>query len=156
MQTGGISLENRNVTWLGRKGAWVVYILAVVSGRLLLSFFPWISSETAWTLTYQIHAVVTYYAFHWDKGVPFTFSDQGKYDALTVWEQLDQGVQFTPTRKVLTVIPIILFMITSHYTHYHPPTLVLNLIALAVLIVAKIPQMHKVRIFGVNAGPSMS
>lgn len=51
-------------------------------------------------------------AFHWSKGAPFTGSDQDKYAKLTMWEQLDQGIQFSPTRKLLTVVPIVLYATT--------------------------------------------
>lgn len=53
-------------------------------------------------------------AFHWSKGAPFTGSDQDKYAKLTMWEQLDQGIQFSPTRKLLTVVPIVLYATTRH------------------------------------------
>jgi hypothetical protein len=34
---------------------------------------------------------------------------QGKWDHLTMWEQLDLGVQYTTTRKFFTAIPIIMY-----------------------------------------------
>ncbi|EDO28402.1 predicted protein, partial [Nematostella vectensis] len=45
---------------------------------------------------------------HYVKGTPFETSDQGKARRLTHWEQINQGVQFTQTRKFFTLIPIFL------------------------------------------------
>jgi hypothetical protein len=44
------------------------------------------------------------------------------------------------------------YLIASHTTDYQHPMLFLNTIAVTVLVVAKLPNMHKVRIFGINAG----
>jgi hypothetical protein len=46
--------------------------------------------------------------FHWLTGTPFEFS-QNEANGLTLWEQIDGGDQFTPARKYLTAIPIILY-----------------------------------------------
>lgn len=78
------------------------------------------------------------------------FSLQGKYDSLTFWEQLDDGVQNTNTRKFLTLVPVALFLLATHGTDYRRQPLGLNLIVLLVLVIAKFPAMHKVRIFGIN------
>lgn len=75
---------------------------------------------------------------------------QGKYDSLTFWEQLDDGVQNTNTRKFLTIVPVVLFLLATHGTDYRRQPLGLNLIVLLVLVIAKFPAMHKVRIFGIN------
>ena len=46
------------------------------------------------------------------------------------------------------------FMVTVHYTDYDLPTLAVNLVALAILLLAKFPHMHKVRILNINSSPS--
>lgn len=43
------------------------------------------------------------------------------------------------------------YLIASHTTDYQHPMLFLNTIAVIVLVIAKFPNMHKVRIFGINA-----
>lgn len=43
------------------------------------------------------------------------------------------------------------YLIASHTTDYQNPMLFLNTLAVMVLVVAKFPNMHKVRIFGINA-----
>ena len=43
------------------------------------------------------------------------------------------------------------YLIASHLTDYKQPMFFLNTVAVFVLVVAKLPNMHKVRIFGINA-----
>ena len=45
--------------------------------------------------------------FHFVEGVPFE-SNSGVYDRLTMWEQIDGGAQYTPAKKWLTSLPIML------------------------------------------------
>lgn len=51
---------------------------------------------------------MTFFFFHWLMGTPFD-ANQGEYRALTLWEQLDEGQQFTATRKFLAAFPILLY-----------------------------------------------
>ncbi|MBA0685989.1 hypothetical protein Goari_013623 [Gossypium aridum] len=73
------------------------------------------------------------------------------YNGLTWWEQIDNGKQLTPNIKFLTIVPVILYLIASHTIDYQHPMLFFNTIAVVVLVVAKFPNMHKVRIFGINS-----
>jgi hypothetical protein len=50
---------------------------------------------------------ITYHFFHWKKGTPFA-DDQGMYNGLTWWEQMDNGKQLTRNRKFLIVVPVVL------------------------------------------------
>jgi len=43
------------------------------------------------------------------------------------------------------------YLIASHTTDYQHPMLIFNTLAVMLLVVAKFPNMHKVRIFGINA-----
>lgn len=142
------------MTWFDSKGTWVAYLCMIIVFRIFISFVPGVNNSDAWTITNLVHAMGTWLAFHLSKGVPFTGSDQDKYAKLTMWEQLDQGIQFSPTKKLFTVVPIILFLITTHYTSYNFLLLAINLVALMVLLVSKLPRMHKVRLFGLNSGPA--
>ena len=54
-----------------------------------------------------IHNVVTFYLLHWKLGSP-VYYDQGQYDKLTFWEQIDSGSQFTDNKKFFTVFPVAL------------------------------------------------
>ncbi len=42
------------------------------------------------------------------RGTPFI--DQNEYEGLTLWEQIDRGDQFTPSRKYFTGLPILLYL----------------------------------------------
>ncbi|KAK8658287.1 hypothetical protein V6N13_036495 [Hibiscus sabdariffa] len=86
--------------------------------------------------------MVTYHFFHWKKGTPFA-DDQGIYNGLTWWEQIDNGKQLTRNRKFLTVVPVVLYLIASDTTDYQNPMLFFNTLAVFVLVVAKFPNMHK-------------
>lgn len=88
--------------------------------------------------------------FHWLIGSPFGSTNQGEYSNLTLWEQLDDGEQFTSSKKFLTLFPIILFLLSIHYTHYDLVTFAINLAVLIVVLIAKLPIMDKVRLFGIN------
>ncbi|KAJ6328821.1 hypothetical protein OIU77_010496 [Salix suchowensis] len=106
--------------------------------------------DLLFTMSGRVPLPITYHFFHWKKGTPFA-EDQGIYNRLTWWEQMDSGKQLTRNRKFLTVVPLVLYLIASHTTDYRHPMLFFNTIAVIVLVVAKFPNMHKVRIFGINA-----
>ncbi|KAL6126342.1 hypothetical protein ACLB2K_074393 [Fragaria x ananassa] len=158
---------NRNTEWFMYPGVWTTYILILFfSWLLVLSIFG-CSPGMAWTIVNLSHFLVTvihisifyieesdscqvtYQFFHWKKGTPFA-EDQGIYNGLTWWEQMDNGKQLTRNRKFLTVVPVVLYLIASHTTDYQHPMLFLNTLAVIVLVIAKFPNMHKVRIFGIN------
>jgi hypothetical protein len=45
--------------------------------------------------------------FHWVTGIPFENNlHAGAYDELTLWEQIDDGAQYTPTKKWLFCVPV--------------------------------------------------
>lgn len=49
-----------------------------------------------------------FFVLHIEKGTPFETLDEGKSRYQTVWEQLDEGEQFSASKKFLTVVPIVL------------------------------------------------
>ncbi|PRD27577.1 UNVERIFIED_CONTAM: ORM1-like protein 2 [Trichonephila clavipes] len=87
---------------------------------------------------------------HLVKGTPWESGDQGKVRYLTHWEQIDNGVQFTATRKFLTVVPIVLFFLASFYTKYDTMHFLINFSSLVIVLLPKLPQFHMVRLFGIN------
>nr|XP_014426125.1 ORM1-like protein 3 isoform X2 [Pelodiscus sinensis] len=91
-----------------------------------------------------------YIFLHTVKGTPFETPDQGKARLLTHWEQMDYGVQFTASRKFLTITPIVLYFLTSFYTKYDRIHFIINTISLMSVLIPKLPQLHGVRIFGIN------
>lgn len=63
------------------------------------------------TVCFMLHLYLLqsmYIFLHTVKGTPFETPDQGKARLLTHWEQMDYGVQFTASRKFLTITPIVL------------------------------------------------
>jgi len=138
---------NKNTNWLNSTGAWAFYAGLIALLWLILSLFA--DPGIAWTWVHVIHGLLSFYLLHWVKGSPIDV-DQGKYDKLTFWEQLDDGVQYTGTRKFFTLIPVVLFILATHGTDYRRQPLGLNLGVAIVLLVAKAPALHKVRIFGIN------
>mmetsp|Transcript_32319 Transcript_32319/g.91633 ORF Transcript_32319/g.91633 Transcript_32319/m.91633 type:complete len:162 (-) Transcript_32319:223-708(-) len=142
-------LLNKNTTWLSDSGAWTFYLsLIFLSYCTACTLFD---TGLAWTYTHLAHSAITFYFFHWNKGSPMQ-EDQGKYDNLTFWEQLDDGLQYSTTRKFLTAVPVVLFLLASHSTEYARQPLALNLIAVLVMVIAKLPVMDRVRILGMNSG----
>ncbi|KAJ3015533.1 hypothetical protein HKX48_004558 [Thoreauomyces humboldtii] len=144
-----VSQTNPNSTWVNLRGSWLTNLLVMVVIRLGMAIVPGISTEASWTLTNLTYNASTFIMFHWVTGIPFDLN-QNEYEGLTLWEQIDNGEQFTPTKKYFTALPIGLFLISTHYTHYDVPTFIVNLTSLLVVLVAKLPAMHKVRIFGIN------
>jgi ORMDL family len=138
---------NMNTNWVNSKGTWAWYIGLILVTWAGISAF--VDPGLAWTYVHLVHGCITYYCFHWTKGSPIQ-ADQGMYDHLTFWEQLDNETYSTNARKVLAVIPVVLFLLATHSSDYRQQPLALNLIAVTVLLVAKFPQMHKVRILGIN------
>lgn len=69
----------------------------------------WGGPEHHTHLTLRLCSLQSMYIFlHTVKGTPFETPDQGKARLLTHWEQMDYGVQFTASRKFLTIMPIVL------------------------------------------------
>ncbi|KAF0447955.1 ORMDL-domain-containing protein [Gigaspora margarita] len=143
------ALPNLNSNWVYYKGAWFIHIILILCVKILSSIIPCVSPETSWTFTNLSYMLGSFVMFHWVKGVPFDFNS-GAYDGMTLWEQIDNGAQFTPAKKYLTAVPIGLFLLSTHYTHYDAFTFLVNFTFLLVVLIAKLPQLHKVRIFGIN------
>ena len=63
--------------------------------------------------------------FHWVTGMPFGGNlHSGAYDELTLWEQIDDGAQYTPAKKWLICVPISLYVPCSslHVDPWHHTT----------------------------------
>ncbi|KAJ8351638.1 hypothetical protein SKAU_G00231140 [Synaphobranchus kaupii] len=136
---------------MNSRGIWLTYALGVgdvAHCSLEYSLLQWCRSF--WTLTNVIHNLGMYVFLHAVKGTPFETPDQGKARLLTHWEQLDYGVQFTSSRKFFTISPIILYFLASFYTKYDTTHFVINTASLLSVLIPKLPQLHGVRIFGIN------
>ncbi len=80
----------------------------------------------------------SYLMFHYVRGVPFEFN-AGAYDNLNMWEQIDNGDQYTPAKKFLLSVPIVLFLLSTHYTHYDLTYFLINFLALMAVVIPKLP-----------------
>jgi len=149
----GIAHSDSNPThhYFNSKGIWITYLLLVFGVHLLILSVPFFSVAVAWTLTNVIHDVCMYVMLHVTKGTPWEDSgDQGLARSETQWEQIDFGKHFTSTKKFFTIVPVVLFFLASFYSKYDKYHFVLNASALALNLTPKLPQLHKVRIFGIN------
>ncbi|AAS51039.1 ACL189Cp [Eremothecium gossypii ATCC 10895] len=139
-------LPNMNATWVEQRGAWGIHVVIIVLLKVFYNLVPGLSNEWSWTMTNMTYVVGSYIMFHLMKGTPFEFNG-GAYDNLTMWEQLDNGMLYTPTRKFLISVPIALFLLSTHYTRYDLQLFVLNFVLTTmVAVVPKLPLTHRVRI----------
>ena len=139
---------NLNVNWLSSPGVWTWYLLSIVLGWLLISAII-DDSGLAWTYVHLLHGAVTYYVLHWSKG-SLASDDQGQYSTLTFWEQMDNETYGTNTRKFFTMVPLALFVLATHGTDFRKQPMGLNFGVMLLLLIAKLPALHKVRLFGIN------
>ncbi|ODV98138.1 hypothetical protein PACTADRAFT_47950 [Pachysolen tannophilus NRRL Y-2460] len=138
-------LPNLNANWVHFKGAWLVHIVIIALLRIFYNLFPVFTKEISWTLTNVTYVIGSYIMFHQVKGTPFEFNS-GAYDNLTMWEQIDNGDQYTPVKKFLMGVPIALFLISTHYSNYDIQLFILNFTLCLVAVIPKLPISHRVRI----------
>ncbi|CAL8124264.1 unnamed protein product [Orchesella dallaii] len=150
IQVGGHGQENPNVHWLGSRGMWFTYLVVMFALHLFLLSIPFLTIPLAWTFTNVIHNTCHFIFLHMLKGAPWEIQDQGAARVLTHWEQIDYGIQYTRTRKFLTIVPIVLFFLASFYTRHDAGHFVPNFVTLMFVLIPKLPQFHRVRLFGIN------
>ena len=80
--------------------------------------------------------------FHWVRGVPFDFN-AGAYDNLNMWEQIDNGDQYTPAKKFLLVVPICLFLLSTHFTHYDLTYFIINFLGFLLFVIPIVPFVSR-------------
>lgn len=144
------ALPNLNANWTNAKGAWTIHFVLIACLKIFYDVIPGVSQETSWTLTNITYMVGSYIMFHYVRGVPFEFNS-GAFDNLNMWEQIDNGAQYTPTKKFLLSVPIVLFLLSTHYTHYDLAYFIINFLAVLAVIIPKLPFSHRMR-FGLFSG----
>lgn len=123
----------------------IVYLTLVVLVQLLTML---VTYEFSWTITNAVHLALTLVYIHWLKGS--LYDQQGEMDHLTIWEQLE-GTQDTKTvREVLLIVPTVLTYMACHFADYDKQTCVVNIVFWCVAVLAKLPFMNGVRLFGIN------
>lgn len=139
------ALPNLNANWVNAKGAWGIHIVLIACLKILFDIMPGVSQETSWTLTNISYMFGSFLMFHWVRGVPFEFNS-GAYDNLNMWEQIDNGAQYTPAKKFLLSVPIVLFLLSTHYTHYDLTYFTINFMAVLAVVIPKLPYSHRTRV----------
>ena len=146
---------NANADWVNYKGAWVIHVVLILLAKILLDVIPSMQQDTSWTLVNLGYMALSYIMFHYVTGTPFE-SNAGAYDQLTLWEQIDEGAQYTPAKKWLTSVPIGLFLVSTHYTRYNPWLFSLNFSALLFVLFPKLPILHRLRFKFFEPAPTPS
>ncbi|KIK67699.1 hypothetical protein GYMLUDRAFT_154730 [Collybiopsis luxurians FD-317 M1] len=133
---------NNNANWVNAKGAWLIHVVLICIGKIIIDTIPGMHPQVSWTLVNLLYLALSYLMFHWVTGIPFQ-SDMhgGAYDDLTLWEQIDDGAQYTPAKKWLFTVPCVLFLASTHYTNYNPWLFAVNLFALLLALLPKMPQV---------------
>lgn len=119
-------------------GAWTIHFVLILALKIFYDVVPGVSQETSWTLTNISYMFGSYLMFHWVRGTPFEFNS-GAYDNLNMWEQIDDGAQYTPAKKFLLSVPILLFLLSTHYTHYDLTYFTINFLATLSVVIPKLP-----------------
>jgi hypothetical protein len=119
-------------------GAWLIHPILIICLKIFFDIWPGMSQELSWTLTNFIYMIGSYIMFHWVRGIPFDFN-AGAFDNLNMWEQIDNGDQYTPAKKYLLSVPIVLFLVSTHYTRYDNIYFLINLIATILVVIPKLP-----------------
>jgi len=136
---------NVNANWVHQKGAWIIHIVLIVFLKLFFNFITVLDNDWRWTLTNLTYNIGSYIMFHQVKGTPFEFNS-GAYDNLTMWEQIDNGDQYTPTKKFLMSVPIGLFLVSTHYSNYNLNLFILNGVSCLCVVVPKLAIAHRLRV----------
>jgi len=138
---------NKNVNWVGKR-FYVFYVFVLIVGVYatnVLLVDTVLSPFQGWTLVHVVHGLVNFTVMHYVTGVPADL-DNDEFYALSWWEQLDDGVAWTPKKRNLMIIPVVLFLVVSHFTEYSAEYLVINLAVLALVLVPKMPSFYRVRL----------
>jgi hypothetical protein len=121
-------------------GAWTIHFVLIATLKIFYDIIPGVSQETSWTLTNITYMFGSYIMFHYVRGTPFEFNG-GAYDNLNMWEQIDDGAQYTPAKKFLLSVPIVLFLLSTHYTHYDLAYFTINFLAVLGVVIPKLPYV---------------
>lgn len=152
---------NRNTQPIGQRGFWLYYALLLLAVRIfigtLIHFITHTTSnkhyiQYSWSITHILHSLITFYIMHWKKGTPYEsqYNNQGEYDRDTYWEQIDQGKQYTNTKKIFMLVPVVLFLLSAYETQWRNEIMMIDFIFLFLGVIPKLPIMDHVRLGGIN------
>jgi len=127
---------------------WLVLSYATLLAVLQMTSLLVLAPATSWTATNAMHLAVTLIYIHWLKGS--LYDEQGEMNALTIWEQLEATVDTKSVRRLLLAVPTLLTYAACHFAAYDPLLCLFNVTLWIIAILAKLPMMNGVRIFGIN------
>jgi hypothetical protein len=142
--------KNMNAEWISGPSTIATYLSMIAVLWSFLHFSGFFDPAECWTVVNATHTVGTFIFFHWIKGNPDA-SAQGDYGGMTVYEQMQAGVPYTSMKKFLMVIPALLCWVACKTCNYKPVDCVVNVVMFLICVIPKVPEMHRVRIFGVNS-----
>lgn len=104
----------------------------------------------SWTVTNAVHGIVTLAYVHWFKG-SYLLDEQGELNAMTVWEQLEATTESgCYMRRTLLIVPTLLAYTACVTVQFEPYVSGLNVLIWSIAMLAKLPFMNGVRLFGIN------
>mmetsp|Transcript_4327 Transcript_4327/g.7460 ORF Transcript_4327/g.7460 Transcript_4327/m.7460 type:complete len:182 (-) Transcript_4327:1777-2322(-) len=130
---------------LRKKSFWYLYLTTLFLSYLVLLLFT--DAGLAFTWLNLGHACVTFPWLHWLRIQQFDkqniydsdSSDRfGSEEPQTYWENIDNGKQWTNTRKWLVVIPLLLYLMATNSADFTRQPLLLNLVAMLACIIPKL------------------
>lgn len=87
----------------------MIHPVLIGFGKIIIDAIPGVTQQASWTIVNLVYMILSFIMFHWITGIPFQSDEHGgAYDDLTLWEQIDEGAQYTPARKWLFCTPIVL------------------------------------------------
>lgn len=128
----------------------MIHIIIILLLKIVYDIVPSVTQETSWTLVNITYMFGSYLMFHWVRGIPFEFN-AGAYDNLNMWEQMDNEDQYTPAKKFLLAVPICLFLVSTHYTHYSLAYFMINFLATLAVVVPKLPAVRQYTQYRINS-----
>ncbi|ETV65478.1 hypothetical protein H257_17772 [Aphanomyces astaci] len=141
---------NRNVNWMDSPGFMGFYVITLFIIYIVVHTI--VPVDWAWTSVNIVHGFFSFLTMHWIKGSPDEDPSSlgGQYRELTFYEQIDDGRPWTWIKKFLIVVPTLLLLWASVNSNYDTTQLLINVPVWIVLILAKLPELHGVRLFGIN------
>ncbi|KAG2232401.1 hypothetical protein INT48_007305 [Thamnidium elegans] len=134
------SMPNFNSSWVNYKGAWSTTIFVVVALKALFTVIPFITPEASWTLTNLTFNCVSYTVI-FDRVKKKKKKESYTYIYIYIYIIIGSLYYVSLGSR---------FLLSTHYTHYDVFLFGINFTALLVVLIAKLPVMHKVRVFGIN------
>lgn len=144
------AFPNYSVEFSDTNAFWVFYAAVIIVSYLLYNYLLiHILFIPALTFINFIHALITLYLMHWCCGTYDAFdTSEGRN---TFWELLDPELEFTRSKKLFAAFPIILFLLACYEQEWRKRYYFMNLVALGICLVPKLPIMKNVRLFGFNS-----